>query len=129
MIVKLHYLHAKAISKGHFALQGRVHNWFDNEWFAQPWTRTHPTYGGPPMTYPDGTEATGYIGDPTDPRNSRVFDAGSSKEILIVLTLTFVFVGTVSAELFNFKKQLFYKQSTLALGIDDVDIHLIQMDI
>jgi len=53
-----------------------VHNWFDDEWFAQPYTRTHWRYGGLPMTYPDGTVATGYIGDPTDPRNSRVYDAG-----------------------------------------------------
>jgi hypothetical protein len=59
-----------------------THNWFDDEWFARPWTRTHPVYGGPAMTYPDGTEAAGYIGDPTDPRNSRVYDAGGSKDIL-----------------------------------------------
>jgi hypothetical protein len=59
-----------------------VHNWFDDEDFARPWTRTHPVYGGPPMRYPDDTIATGYNGDPNDPRNSRVYDAGSTKDIL-----------------------------------------------
>lgn len=35
------------------------------------------------MTYPDGTPATGYFGnDSTDPRKSRVFDAGAAKDIL-----------------------------------------------
>src|SRR5205814_9356997 len=34
------------------------------------------------MTYPDGTIATGFFNnDPSDPRNSRVYDAGSSKDI------------------------------------------------
>ncbi|AQQ72236.1 hypothetical protein SMSP2_02617 [Limihaloglobus sulfuriphilus] len=59
-----------------------VHNWFDDEEFARPWTRTHPVYGGSPMTYPDGTAAAGYLGDSSDPRNSRVYDAGCSKDIL-----------------------------------------------
>jgi hypothetical protein len=34
-------------------------NFFDDEEFARPYTRTHPRYGGPAMTYPDGTIATG----------------------------------------------------------------------
>ncbi len=59
-----------------------VHNFFDDEDFARPYTRTHPRYGGPAMTYPDGTVATGYDGPDTDPRNSRVYDAGCSKNIL-----------------------------------------------
>ena len=57
-------------------------NFFDDEDFARPYTRTHPRYGGPPMRYPDGTEATGYYGDPTQPYNSRVYDAGCSKNLL-----------------------------------------------
>lgn len=56
-------------------------NFFDDEDFARPYTRTHPRYGGPPMTYPDGTVATGYNGPDTDPRNSRVYDAGCSKDV------------------------------------------------
>ena len=59
-----------------------VHNFFDDEAFAQPFTRTHPVYGSAPMTYPGGAVATGYAGDPADPRNSRVYDAGCAKNIL-----------------------------------------------
>lgn len=59
-----------------------IHNWFDDEAFARPYTRTHPRYGGPAMTYPDGTPATGYLGPDTDPRNSRVYDASIAKDIL-----------------------------------------------
>jgi len=66
-----------------------VHNWFDNESFAQPFTRTHSRYGGPAMTYPDGTVATGYDGDPTDPRNNRVYDAGCSKSLLGNVNMTY----------------------------------------
>ncbi len=58
------------------------HNYFDDEDFARPYTRTHPRYGSPPMTYPDGRLASGYNGPPTDPRNSRVYDAGCSKDVL-----------------------------------------------
>ncbi len=56
--------------------------WFDDLDYARPYTRTDPTYGGSPMTYPDGTVATGFFNnDPTDPRNSRVYDAGCSADI------------------------------------------------
>ncbi len=58
-----------------------VHNWFDDEQTAQPWTRTHPQFGGPAMTYPDGSVAAGYDGPATDPRNSRVYDAACAKDI------------------------------------------------
>ncbi len=57
-------------------------NFFDDEEYARPYTRTHPRYGGPAMTYPDGTVATGYDGPDTDPRNSRVYDAAVSKDVL-----------------------------------------------
>ena len=65
-------------------------NFFDDEEFARPYTRTHSRYGGPAMTYPDGTEATGYsntytslpTAPSTDPRNSRVYDAACSKDVL-----------------------------------------------
>ena len=59
-----------------------VHNFFNDDDFARPYTRTHPRYGGRAMTYPDGTVAAGYDGPGTDPRNSRVYDAGCSKNIL-----------------------------------------------
>jgi len=59
-----------------------VHNFFNDDEFARPYTRTHPRYGGPAMTYPDGTVAAGYDGPATDPRNSRVYDAACSKNIL-----------------------------------------------
>ena len=57
-------------------------NFFDDEEYARPYTRTHPRYGGPAMTYPDGTVATGYDGPDSDPRNSRVYDAACSKNVL-----------------------------------------------
>jgi len=57
-------------------------DFFDDEDFARPFTRTHSRYGGLAMTYPDGTEATGYDGPNTDPRNSRVYDASCTKDIL-----------------------------------------------
>lgn len=57
--------------------------WFDDADFARPYTRTHPVYGGPAMTYPDGTVATGFVDDdPTDPRKSRVYHAGCSRDVL-----------------------------------------------
>ena len=59
-----------------------AHSWFDDLPEARPYTRTHPVYGGPPMRYPDGRIATGYDGDPNDPLNHRVFDAGCSKNVL-----------------------------------------------
>jgi autotransporter-associated beta strand protein len=58
-----------------------ANNFFDDQDFARPYTRTHPRYGGPAMTYPDGSVATGYDGVDTDPRNSRVYDAACSKNI------------------------------------------------
>ncbi|MFV1996036.1 MAG: hypothetical protein ACC661_11430, partial [Verrucomicrobiales bacterium] len=57
-------------------------NFFDDQDFARPYTRAHPRYGGPAMTYPDGSAATGYNGPDTDPRNSLVYDASCSKNIL-----------------------------------------------
>jgi len=62
-----------------------AHNYFDAESFCGPYTRLHPIYGagGRAMTYPDGTPATGYFNnDFTDPRNSLVYDAACSKDIL-----------------------------------------------
>ncbi len=51
--------------------------WFDDAAFARPYTRTGPTCSGSPMTYPDGTVATGFLNNnSTDPRNSRVYDCG-----------------------------------------------------
>lgn len=59
-----------------------VQNFWDDEEFARPFTRTHERYGGLPMHYPGGAVATGYFNDDaTDPRNSRVFDACISKDL------------------------------------------------
>jgi hypothetical protein len=74
-----------------------VKNFFDDEDFARPYTRTHPRYGGPAMTYPDGTEATGYDGDPTDPRNSRVYDAGCSKNVFGEISLDYDYNESIQA--------------------------------
>ncbi|RPI28670.1 MAG: hypothetical protein EHM61_04350 [Acidobacteria bacterium] len=60
-------------------------SFFDDEEYARPYTRNHPRYSGPPMTYPDGRVASGYTGDPKDPRTSRVLDAASSKNVLGIL--------------------------------------------
>lgn len=84
-------------------------SWFDSflndsptnqsefSYFARPYTRLHPTYGGGPMTYPDGTIATGFFNnDPSDPRNSRVYDAGSAKDIYGRLVLDFNYNANAS---------------------------------
>jgi hypothetical protein len=73
-----------------------IHNYFDDEPFARPYTRTHPRFGSPPMTYPDGSVATGYIGPATDPRNSRVLDACVSKNILGKLSMELHFNQAVN---------------------------------
>ena len=41
------------------------------------------------MTYPDGTVAAGYDGPDTDPRNSRVYDAACSKNLLGELSIEY----------------------------------------
>lgn len=77
-----HHWNWQAYSGGTIAWAG-AWTWFDDAQFARPYTRTHPTYGGPAMTYPDGTVATGFIdNDPTDPRKSRVYHAGCSRDVL-----------------------------------------------
>ncbi len=53
-------------------------------YFARPYTRMNPIYGGGPMLYPDGTMATGFLNHDTNaanPSDSRVYDAGGSKTI------------------------------------------------
>ncbi|MCK5805084.1 MAG: hypothetical protein KAI66_19780 [Lentisphaeria bacterium] len=73
-----------------------VHNYFDNEDFARPYTRTHPRYGCPPMSYPGGRIATGYEGAKTDPRNSRVYDAGCAKNVFGKVPFTYGFNALVN---------------------------------
>ncbi len=73
---------------GHIRWVG-VHNYFDDEEFARPYTRTHPRYGSPPMTYPDGTPAAGYDGPPEDPRSSRIYDAGCAKNVFGEVTFSY----------------------------------------
>jgi len=76
-------------------------NFWDNESFAQPWTRTHPVYGGPMMTYPDGSTATGYFGgDVTDPRKNRSYDASTSKNILGDMSVVYYYSTTTNGALY-----------------------------
>jgi len=85
--VKCHYWFWQSYSGGEIIWIG-VKNFWDDEVFARPWTRTHPIYNGPMMTYPDGNVATGYFGnDITDPRKNRTYDASTSKDILGDLTV------------------------------------------
>jgi len=74
-------------------------NYFDTEEFCGTYTRLHPRFGGGrAMTYPDGKPASGYVGnDATDPRNSRVFDAGAAKDILgNIRVSTYAYVDEVA---------------------------------
>ena len=53
-------------------------------YFARPFTRMHPEFGGGPMLYPEGAPATGFVNQDThgaNPSDSRVYDAGGSKTI------------------------------------------------
>ena len=59
-----------------------VHNYFEPEDFARPYTRLHPRYGCPPMTYPDGRLAVGYARTRAQPWTHRVFDAACAKNVL-----------------------------------------------
>jgi hypothetical protein len=84
----------------HFDGQGVIRwvgmqNYFDDEDFARPYTRTHPRYGCRQMIYPDGTVATGYK-DPADPRTSRIFDAGCSKDVLGRLAIDYDYNDAVN---------------------------------
>lgn len=57
-------------------------SWYDAEEWLGPWTRLHPRYGAPPFRYPDGREATGYLGDHERPDQRALYDAGCSKDLL-----------------------------------------------
>ncbi len=61
-----------------------VWTWFDdpNASFARPYTRTGSSCPGSPMTYANGTVATGFNGSSSDPRNSKVYDAGCAGDVL-----------------------------------------------
>jgi hypothetical protein len=59
-----------------------IHNYFDPEDFVQPYTREHPRYGCPAMTYPDGRTASGYQQGPEAPWTHRVYAAGGAKNVL-----------------------------------------------
>ena len=77
-------------------------NYFDADNIVAPWHRLHPEYGCVPMTYPDGRVAEGYEhNDVSDPRNSRVWDAGCSKNVLGNLSFEYEFndqVNTINTE-------------------------------
>ncbi len=72
-----------------------LESYFDDEPVARPWTRTHPRYGCPPRTYPDGTLATG-SSDPERPDTARIFDAGGSKNIQGDLDIDYGFNAKVA---------------------------------
>jgi hypothetical protein len=59
-----------------------LHDYYDDDDWARPFTRLHPRYGAPPITYPDGRPATGVVGDAADPRHRIVYDAACSKNVL-----------------------------------------------
>ena len=73
-----------------------IPNYFDADDFVAPWTRLHPDFGCPPMIYPDGAIAQGYDGSPSDPRNSRIWDAGCSKNVLGNVTFEYSFNDIVN---------------------------------
>ena len=75
-------------------------NQTENSYFARPYTRMHPTFGGGAMTYPDGTLGTGFLNNDvnaTNPINSRVYDAGGAKDIYGNLVLAYGFNANASA--------------------------------
>lgn len=59
-----------------------AHNYFDPEDFLGAYTRNHPRYGCPPMTYPDGTPALGFLKSPAEPWTHRVFHAGCARDVM-----------------------------------------------
>ena len=73
-----------------------IPNYFDADDWVAPWTRLNPDFGCPPMIYPDGTVAQGYDGDSSDPRNSRIWDAGCSKNVLGNVTFEYDFNNAVN---------------------------------
>ena len=90
-----HFWNWQQYSNGPIAWAG-AWSWFDSftndlpfnqteaSYFARPFTRMNAAYGGEPMLYPNGAIATGFLNQDThatDPRNSRVYDAGASKTI------------------------------------------------
>ncbi len=66
-----------------------IPDYFADADFARPWTRVHPRYGSPPLRYPDGRVATGFVGEAADPRRHAVFDAGCSKDVLGRVTFAY----------------------------------------
>ena len=72
-----------------------ISNYFYDDPAVAPWTRSDSGHNCPPMRYPDGRIAKGFVGiddaitdfdylfgPDVDPRTSRVFDAGASKNVL-----------------------------------------------
>ncbi len=72
-------------------------NYFDDADFARPYTLRHPRYGCPAMRYPDGRIAADSAGFDADPRRSRVFDAGCSKDVFGRLSIEYGFNAKVNA--------------------------------
>jgi hypothetical protein len=59
-----------------------VFNYYDPQDFVEPYTHLHPRYGAPPMTYPDGRIATGFLGEADQPWTHRVYDATCAKDVM-----------------------------------------------
>lgn len=94
---KTHHWHWQDYTGGEMNWAG-VHSWWDDLEYARPLTRTHARYGGPALTYPDGTVATGYFnGDASDPRNSRIFDVCGAKDLWGNLTIEYSFNSYINA--------------------------------
>ena len=75
-----------------------LHNFFDDEYFARPWTRTDNLYGGEQMKYPNGSIASGYTISSSDPRSSRIYDAGFAKNVLGNLHADYNYNEVVNAD-------------------------------
>ena len=73
-----------------------VPNYYNQDDFARPYVLSHPRYGAPPITYPDGTVAQGFLGSPDDPRNSRIYDAACSKNVLGQVTFEYGYNAAVN---------------------------------
>lgn len=71
-------------------------NYYDEDDFARPYVRSHPRYGSPPITYPDGIVAQGSVGRTEDPRDRRIYDAACSKNVLGQVTFDYGYNAAVN---------------------------------
>ena len=74
-----------------------LHDYYNDADYARPYTRMNSSYGAPLARYPDGRPAIGYNGSSDDPRNSLVYDAACSKDILGKVTIDYDFNSAVNS--------------------------------